>query len=137
MLAGLALANSTKSNYGKPWAWFLDFCDKMGYNPMEASGQDIATWLVFRSEQTSSPNMLEADLKAIKCFRHSANKPVLDYPIVDSVLKGLLKTKEANALFCLGLEPEIVQRLIQNAIHEFGPYSFVGIRPEAIYSKMY
>ena len=63
MLAALALANSTKTK--KAWAQFLDFCDKMEFYPMEAYGQDIATWFVFRSEQTSSPNMLEADLKAI------------------------------------------------------------------------
>ena len=43
MLAASALVNSTKTNYGKAWARFLDFCDKMGYNSMEASGQDIAT----------------------------------------------------------------------------------------------
>ena len=68
MLAASALASSTKANYGKAWGRFLYFCDKMGYDPMEASGQDLATWLVFRSEQTSSPNMLESDLKAVKCY---------------------------------------------------------------------
>ena len=137
MLAALALAISTKVNYGKAWAWFLDFCDKMGYDPMEASGWDIATWLVFRSEPTSSPNILEDGLKAVKCFRQTANKPILDFHIADSVLKGLLKTKEAKPLFRLGLEPEMVQRLIHNAIYEFGPESFVGIRQSAIYAMMY
>ena len=48
MLTASALANSTKTNYGKACAWFLYFCDKMGYDPMEASRQNIATWLVFR-----------------------------------------------------------------------------------------
>ena len=105
MLEASALANSTKTKYGKAWARFLYFCDKMGYNPMEALGRDLATWVVFRSEQTSSPNMLESDLKAVKCFRQSANKPILDSYIADSVLKGLLKTKEAKLLFRLGLEP--------------------------------
>ena len=81
--------------------------------------------------------MLEADIKAIKCFRHSANKPVLDFPIADSVLKGLLKTKEAKALFRLGLEPEMVQRLIHNAIYEFGPDNFAGIKQSAIMTFMY
>ena len=81
--------------------------------------------------------MLKSNLKVIKCFWHSANRPVLDCPIVDSVLKGLLKTKEAKALFRLGLEPKMVQPLIHNAIYEFGPYSFVGIRQAAIYSMMY
>ena len=95
VLAASALADSTKAIYGKAWARFLDFCDKMGYNPMEASGKDIVLWLVFRAEETSSPNMLEVDLKVIKCFRHSANKSVLEFLIADSVLKGLLKNKRS------------------------------------------
>ena len=37
----------------------------------------------------------------------------------------------------MGLEPEIVQILICNAIYEFGPHSFVGIRQAAIYAMMY
>ena len=53
---------------------------------MEASGQELATWLVFRAEQTSSPNMLEADLKAVKCFRQAANKPFVDYYAADATL---------------------------------------------------
>ena len=81
--------------------------------------------------------MLEADLKANKCFRLSANKPVLDISIADSVLKGLLKTKEANSLFHFGLEPEMVQGLIHNAFYQFGPDSFVGIRQAKIYAMMY
>ena len=79
MLAATALANSTKDNYGKAWGQYLQFCDKMGLNPMEASGRDIATWLVYRSEQTSSPNMIEANLKAVKCFRHHDNKPLSEF----------------------------------------------------------
>ena len=137
MLAALALTNSTKTNYGKAWARFLDFYNKMGYDPMEASGWDSATWLFYRSEQTSSPNILEADLKVIKCFRPSANKPVSDLPVVDSVLKVLLKTKEGKELFRLYLELEMIQCLIHNAIYEFGPDSFVGIRQAAIYAMMY
>ena len=81
--------------------------------------------------------MLEADLKAIKCFRCSANKPVSDLSLVDSVLKGLLKTMEAKEMLRLGLEPEMVQHLVHNAIYEFGPDSFVGIRQAAIYALMY
>ena len=57
MLAASALASTTQVNYGKAWARFFYFCDKIGYNPMEALGQDLPTWLVFRTEQTSSPNI--------------------------------------------------------------------------------
>ena len=86
LLAASALATTTKNSYGKAWGRFRYFCDKMGYNPMEALGQELATWLVFRSEQTSSPNMLEADLKAVKCFRQAANKPFVDYYAADATL---------------------------------------------------
>ena len=79
MLAASTLANFTKGKYGKEWAWYLDFCNKMGLDPMEVSGRDIATWLLFKSEQTYSQNMLEADLKVIKCLRCSASKPVQIY----------------------------------------------------------
>ena len=61
----------------------------------------------------------------------------MDFPIADSVLKGLFKTKEAKALFHLGLEPEMFQCLIHNNIYEFRPDSFVSIRQAAIYAMMY
>ena len=81
--------------------------------------------------------MLEANLKVIKCFRHAASKPVLDFPIADSVLKGLLKTKEAKSLFCRGLDLEMARGLIHNAVYEFVLDNFVGIRQAAIYALMY
>ena len=101
---------------------------------MEASGQELATWLVFRSEQTSSPNMLEANLKAVKSFRQAANKPFLDFYIADATLQGLLKEMEAKPLKCLGFEPDMAQVLFHDAIDGNGPDSFVGIRQAAIYA---
>ena len=76
---------------------------------MEATDLDVATQLTYIYEQTSSPNMLETDLKAIKSIRHHANKPLSEIPIQNSVLKGLLKNTEPTELFCPGLEPEMVK----------------------------
>ena len=109
----------------------------MGYNPMEVSGPELATWLVHRTEQTSSPNVLESDLKSVKSFRLAAKRPVKNYYIAEATLMGLLKKLEAKPRLCLGLEPEIVQILIQNAISENGLESFVGIRQAVIYALMY
>ena len=136
-MAASALASTTKNIYGKAWGEFRYFCDKMGYNPMEASGQELATWSVFRAKQTSSANMLEADLKAAKCFRQAANKLFVDYYAAEATLRGLLKEMEAKPLNRLGLEPDMVQVLIREAIKENGPESFVGIRQAAIYVLMY
>ena len=99
----------------------------MGLDPMEASGPDVATWLVFRPVQTTSPNIVEADLNAVKCFRKHAGKPISKIPLVTTVKKGLLKIMEAQDLNCLGLEPEHVQVLIHNAICELRPQNFVGL----------
>ena len=74
-LAARALAPSIKDNYGRAWGHFKTFCSTLGYNPMEVSGTELATWLVHRAEQTSSPNVLESELKSIKCFRLAAKMP--------------------------------------------------------------
>ena len=71
-LAATALAPSTSDSYGKAWGRFKTFCSTMGFDPLEVSGPEIATWLAHRAEQTSSPNVLESDLKSIKCFRLAA-----------------------------------------------------------------
>ena len=109
----------------------------MGLDPMEASGPDVATWLVYRSEQTTSPNMVESDLNAVKCFCKHANKPISEIPLVTAVKKGLLKIMEAKDLNHLGLEPEHAQVLIYNAICQFGPQNFVGLCRAALYAIMY
>ena len=84
-LAPSALATSTKSNQGHDWGRFQTYCESKGLDPMEASGPDIATWLVFRSEQTTSPNMVEVDLNTVKCFRKHAGKPISKIPLVTAV----------------------------------------------------
>ena len=81
--------------------------------------------------------MLEANLKAVKCFRQAANKPFVDYYAADATLWGLLKEMEAKLLSRLGFEPDMVQVQIDKAIDENGPDSFVGIRQAAIYALMY
>ena len=71
-LAATALALTTNVQYGRAWGRFTAFCSTNGFDPFEAPGPVVATWLVYRAEQTSSPNVLESDLKSIKCFRLAA-----------------------------------------------------------------
>ena len=71
-LAAMALAPTTTESYGRAWGRFMAYCYKMGFDPLEASGPIIATWVAYRAEETSSPNVLEQDLKSVKCFRLAA-----------------------------------------------------------------
>ena len=116
---------------------FQTYCEKMGLDPMEASGPDVATWLVFRSEQTTSPNIVEVDLNVVKCFRKHAGEPSSEIPLVTGVKKGLLKIMEAKDLNGLGFEPGHVHVLIHNAISELEPQNFVDLSQATLYAVIY
>ena len=45
-LAATALAPTTSDRYGKAWGHFKAFCSKHGFDPLEAAGPVVATWLV-------------------------------------------------------------------------------------------
>ena len=64
-LAATALAPSTSNRYGRAWGRFKAFCSKHGFDPLEAAGPVVATWLVCRAEETGSPNVPESDLKSV------------------------------------------------------------------------
>ena len=81
--------------------------------------------------------MVEGDLKAIKCFRKHAGKPLSEIPLIPNVMAGILKNMEADSLNRLGFEPEHVQCLFKAALAENGPENFVGIRQAALYAAMY
>ena len=77
---------------------YSNFAKGMGFDPMEASGTDIVIWLVQRSKETSSPNIVQSDLQAIKCFPRHTNKPLGDIALVAAVTMSLLNKMEANDL---------------------------------------
>ena len=136
-MAATALAPTTSDRYGRAWGRFKTFCSKNKFDPLKATGPIVATWLVCRAEETTSPNVLESDLKSIKCFRLAAKAPIEDFYIAEATLTGCQKKMEAKPCLRLGLEPEVVQMLIRKALSEHGHHNFVGIRQAAIYALMY
>ena len=95
-LAADSYASSTSGAYGKSWTKFTDFCSKHGVDPWTATDMDVCLFVVARSEETASPNVVEADLKAVMSFRRNANKPIGNIPCAGLVVKGLLKTMESE-----------------------------------------
>ena len=86
---------------------------KMGFDPLEATGPIIATWVACRAEGTSLPNVLEQDLKSVKCFRLAAKWPIKNFYIAEATLMGCLKKMEAKPHLHLELKPDVVQILIK------------------------
>ena len=136
-LAATALAPTTSDRYGRAWGRFKTFCSKNNFDPMSAKGPILATWLVSRAEETESPNVLESDLKSVKCFRLAAKAPIKDFYIAEAALAGCQKKMEAKPCVRLALEPDAAHMLIRIALQENGHHSFVGIRQAAIYALKY
>ena len=115
----------------------MAYCYKMGFDPLEAWGPIVATWVARRAEETSSPKVLEQDLKSVKCFRLAAKQPIKNVYIADATLVGCKNKMETKLRLCLGLELEVVQILYKNALSDEGIGSFVWTRQAAIYALMY
>ena len=98
---------------------------------------DICLFIVHRYEETASPNMVEGDLKAVMSFWHNAGKPLGNIPFASLVVKGLLKTMEAEELVRLPFEPKVVQVLIKNALCKHKSENFVDLCQAALYCAMH
>merc|ERR1712240_545243 len=102
-LAATALAPTTNDRYGRAWVRFKNFCSANNFDPLSAEGPVVATWIVSRAEETTSPNVLESDLKSIKCFRLVAKAPIEDFYIAEATLAGCQRKMEAKPCLRLGL----------------------------------
>ena len=136
-LAATALAPTTSDRYGRAWGRFKNFCSANNFDPLSAEGPLVATWIVSRAEETDSPNVLESDLKSVKCFRLAAKAPIKNFYIATAALEGCQKKMEAKSRVRLPIDPDTAHMLIRIALQENGHHSFVGIRQAAIYALKY
>ena len=98
-LAATALAPTTNDRYGRAWGRFKAFCSKNGFDSLEATGPVVTTWLVCQAEQTDSPNILESDLKSVKCFRLAAKSPIKDFYIAEATLTVVKRRWRLNLVY--------------------------------------
>ena len=104
---------------------------------LRSQDQLLLPGVTHRAEETSSPNVLEQDLKSVKCFRLAAKWPIEDVYMADATLVGCKKKMEAKPRLRLGLEPEVVQILYKNALSDDAMGNFVWVKQAAIYALMY
>ena len=71
---------NSSSSAKKLWDNFVTFAKSQGFDPMEASSDDIVPWLKKRSEETASAAKVQSDLLAIKPWMLQAGKPLGDIP---------------------------------------------------------
>ena len=100
----------------KQWDKFVNFAQHRGFNPLEATPDDVQTWIVQRSQDTAAPAQVQFELQAIKTWRLNAGKPLGYIPFETSVAKGLLNYVDDSNSGIKGFEPYQLHALIKQVI---------------------
>ena len=75
-LAATVLTPNTQDEFKRVWDKFITYSQNRGFNPLEATVDDVITWLIHWSQETSAPAQVQFELQAIKAWRLHAGKPL-------------------------------------------------------------
>ena len=89
----------------KVWDKFVTYVQNRGFNPLEATSDDVVTWVIQRSQVTVAPAQVQFELQAIKAWRLQAGKPLGYIPFETSVAKGLFNFLNPSQNGILGFKP--------------------------------
>ena len=100
---------------------------------MEATSDDVVTWISQRSQEAAAPAQVQFELQAIKTWRLQVGKPIGHIPFETSVAKGLINLLEPSESGILGFEPNQLQAMLKCAVTENKSCNFAGLRQAALY----
>ena len=95
---------------------------------MEATSDDIVTWIIQRSQETAAPAQVQFELQAIKTQRLQVGKNIGHIPFETSVAKGLINLLDPSENGILGFEPDQLQAMLKCAVTEDKSCNFAGLR---------
>ena len=76
-LAATVPTPNSQSESKKVWDKFVTYAQNRGFNPLEATSDDVKTWIIQRSQDRAAPTQVQFELQAIKTWRLHAGKPFL------------------------------------------------------------
>ena len=94
-----------------------------GFNPLEATSNDVVTWVIQRAQDTGAPAQDIFEPQAIKTWRLQAGKP-----FKTSVTKGLINFLDPSHNGIKGFEPIQLQAMIKCAVTEEKACNFASLR---------
>ena len=65
-LAATVPTPNSQSESKKVWDKFVTYAQNRGFNPLEATSDDVVTWIIQRSQDTAAPAQVQFELQAIK-----------------------------------------------------------------------
>ena len=75
-MAVTVLTPYTQDESKKVWDKFITWLQNRGFSPLEATVDDVITWIIHRSQETSAPAQVQFELQDIKASRLHAGKPL-------------------------------------------------------------
>ena len=115
-LAAYTPTPTSSSEAKKVWDKFVNYTQHRGFNPLEATPDDVQTWIIQRSQDTAAPVQVQFELQAIKMWRLNAGKPLGYIPFETSVGKGLLNYVDPSHSGIKGFEPYQLHVLIKKQL---------------------
>ena len=132
-LAATVPTPNSCSESKKVWDKFVTYAQNRGFNPLEATSDDVVTWIIQRSQDTVAPAQVQFELQAIKTWRLHAGKPLGYIPFETLVSKGLLNFVNPSHSGIKGFEPNQLQALIRQAIVQEKACNLASLRQIALY----
>ena len=86
-LAAFTPTPNSSAEDKKVWDKFQDYARQRGFHPLEASIQDVQTWLTQRAQDTAAPVTVQFELQSIQKWRRFAGKPLGHIPLESSIFK--------------------------------------------------
>ena len=131
-LTGNVPTPNSCSESKKVWDKFVTYVQNRGFNPLEATSDDVVTWIIQRSQDTVAPAQVQFELQAIKTWRLQAGKPLGYIPFETSVAKGLFNFLDPSQNGILGFEPDQLQAMIRHAVTEEKTCNYASLRQAAL-----
>ena len=112
----------------KVWDKFLDYARKRGFHPLEATEQDVLTWLEQQAQVTAAPVTVQFELACLQKWRHQAGKPLGQISSEAAISKGLLNYLDPSHSGIESFKPHQLHELLKRAILQEKGCNFTALR---------
>ena len=100
----------------KVWDKFVDYAKRKGFHPLEASEQDVQTWLEQRALDMAAPALVQFELGCLKKWRYQAGKPLGQISSESAISKGLLNFADPSSSAVKGFTSNQLHELLRRVV---------------------
>ena len=115
------------------WDKFVHYAKSKGFNPLEATEQDVLTWLEHRAQITTAPATVQFELACLLKWRHQAGKPLGPISSESAIAKGLLNFLDPLQSGIGSFQPHQLHELFKRVILDEKGCNLAALKQLSIY----